>query len=105
MPPTILHSDPRNDEAMQIIKESNTAFVVVQDSNDPESLRFQWWISGEGVLGYAEPLTGEDEDFIGSKITLPHEASWDGRTLNCVVYDSYNASDSRSWPIVVTEGN
>ena len=95
MPPVILHSDPAETDFLILNNDSTTVFVVVQDENDPENIEFHWWISGIGPIGTAEPLTGNG--YIGSKLMLPHTPSWNGRTLNCAVYDSFYASAERSW--------
>ena len=102
-PPQITHSDPESGGYMILNSEQNTAFVVVTDANDPESLRFQWWISGEGILGYAEPIPSNESGFIGSKLTIGKESHWDGRKLNCIVYDSFNSTDTISWTIVIPQ--
>jgi hypothetical protein len=95
MAPTILHSDPAETDFLNMNNDTTTVFVIVQDENDPENLEFHWWISGIGPIGTAEPLTGNG--YIGSKLQLPHTPSWNGRTLNCAVYDSFYASAERSW--------
>jgi hypothetical protein len=104
-PPEILHSDPPMGAVMQLSpSSSNIAFVVAQDETSNDSLRFQWYISGAAFLGAGESLP--QEGFIGSKIEFTSlESSWHNRNLNCVVYDSYNASASISWPIEILEGN
>ena len=82
----------------------NIAFVVAQDQTENDTLRFQWYISGAAFLGSGESLP--QEDFVGSKIEFTSlEPSWHNRNLNCVVYDSYNASANISWPIEILEGN
>ena len=103
--PFILHSDPPIGEPLEITEQSlNTAFVVVQDLNDPEMLIFQWYISGVEIIGPGEQIL--QEGFTGSKVSLsPINQAWNNRTLNCVVYDSYNESTSASWPLIVLEGN
>lgn len=95
MAPTILHSDPAETDFLNMNNDTTTVFVIVQDENDPENLEFHWWISGIGPIGTAEPLTGNG--YIGSKLQLTHTPSWNGRTLNCAVYDSFYASAERSW--------
>lgn len=95
MPPEILHSDPAESDFLYMNTDVTTVFVVVRDENDPESLDFHWWISGVGPIGTAEPLSGNG--YIGSKVLLPQTPSWNGRTLNCAVYDSYFSSAERSW--------
>ena len=103
--PEILHSDPPSGEIMRLSSSSsNIAFVVAQDQTPDDTLRFQWYISGAAFLGSGESLP--QEGFVGSKIELTSiEPSWHNRTLTCVVYDSYNASATISWPIEILEEN
>ena len=104
-PPEILHSDPPEGSPLQVTTSaSHSAFIVVQDIDADDTLRFQWWISQIGILGPGEALL--QDDFAGSKIELTNiEDSWHNRTLNCVVYDDDNASAERSWTIEVLEEN
>ena len=103
--PEILHSDPPEGSSLQVTTSaSHSAFIVVQDVDTDDTLRFQWWISQIGILGPGEALL--QDDFVGSKIELNNiESSWHNRTLNCVVYDDNNASAERSWTIEVLEEN
>jgi hypothetical protein len=104
-PPEILHSDPAEGLSLQVTtSSSHSAFIVVQDIDPDDSLRFQWFISGIGILGPGEALL--QDDFIGSKIELNNiESSWHNRSLNCVVYDSENESATMSWTIEILEEN
>ena len=45
-PPQILHSDPSKNGLMVL----NVVNIICSGKreNDPENLRFQWWIGGEG---------------------------------------------------------
>ena len=104
-PPIILHSDPVENGLMVLNRQNNTAFVVVKDDNDPESLRFQWWIGGEGPLGFAEPLPASEEGFQGSRVNIPQDEKFDGKTLNCIVYDSFDASDSIMWLMTLQDSS
>ena len=83
---------------------SNIAFVVAQDQTTNDTLRFQWYISGAAFLGAGDSLP--QDGFVGSKIEFQSiEPSWHNRTLNCVVYDSFNSSASISWMIEILEEN
>lgn len=103
--PAIISSDPPQNEPMLLSQNSNIAFVVVFDQNDPESLVFQWWVQGAGPLGTAEKIIGEDPNVQMSKITLPVEPSWNGRSLNVIVRDSYQDTAQISWQIMLVEEN
>ena len=74
--PVILHSDPVENGTMVLNRQTNTAFVVVKDENDPENLRFQWWIGGEGPLGFAEPLPTTEDGFQGSRVNIPRDEKY-----------------------------
>lgn len=104
-PPDILHSDPAEGSPFRVTtSSSHSAFIVVQDIDPNDALRFQWWISGIGILGPGEALL--QNDFMGSKVELSNiEVSWHNRTLNCVVYDDDNASAEISWIIEILEEN
>ena len=104
-PPEILHSDPPFGAAMKLSTTSpNIAFVVAQDQSEDDTLRFQWYISGSAFFGAGESLP--PDGFIGSKIELNTiETTWHNRSLNCVVYDNFNASANISWPIEILEEN
>ena len=104
-PPQILHSDPIENGLMVLNRQVNTAFVVVKDENDPENLRFQWWIGGEGPLGFAEPLPTTEEGFQGSRVSIPADSKYEGKSLNCIVYDSFDASDSIMWIMTLQDSN
>lgn len=104
-PPEILYSDPSNGTTMQLqISQNNSAFVVVQDLDDSDTLQFQWFISGAILLGPGESFS--QGEFVGSKITIVNaEESWHGRTLTCVVIDGSNETATISWPIEILEEN
>lgn len=104
-PPEFLHSDPPAGEILRLtLSASRNVFVVVQDLDLNDTLRFQWYISGIGILGPGESLL--QDDFIGSKIELNNaDSSWHNRSLFCVVYDDSNATNSISWTIEILEEN
>ena len=104
-PPEILYSDPPFGDVMQLsLSTSNSAFVVVQDLDTDDNLRFQWYISGSVILGTGETLS--QDGFEGSKLVFSNvEASWHNRTLTCIVFDSSNESATISWPIEILEEN
>ena len=104
-PPTILWSDPPQDEEMVLSSEENVALVVVTDSNDTEALEFRWWVSGQSdEIGTAEISVGINNTK-SSKITLPADENLDGHRLYFTVIDSYLESKQRSWDIVYEGGN
>lgn len=103
--PEILHSDPPLGAIMELsVSNSNNAFVVVQDIDPDDTVRFQWYISGLSLLGPGESLL--QDGFVGSKLEITSASeSWHNRTLTCMVYDSFNASASISWTINILEEN
>ena len=78
-PPQILHSDPIENGLVVLNRQVNTAFVVVKDENDPENLRFQWWIGGEGPL-VSSNLCLPPKRFQGSRVSIPADSKYEGKS-------------------------
>jgi len=99
-PPEIQTSDPAEGAELLFDLPQVVAFVVVIDPNEEDTLEYVWTIERFGPQP-SVPLTTESVN--GSMITLQKDPSFNGRKLTCTVYDSFGASDSRQWIIVIPE--
>lgn len=101
LPPEVRVTSPEAGSPVVIDLDQYTVYIGVHDDHDNSALEFIWTINGMGNLGNAEPVPGTD--IVGSRVTLEREASFDGHTLSCVVFDTEGASARVDWPIEVVE--
>ena len=100
MPPEITNSSPADGAPVIVNGDGATVFVVVQDENDPENLVYIWSVEGLGQVPHTPLVAGT---LHGSSVELEARPEYDGRILDCWVYDSYGASSDREWSIEVPE--
>ena len=100
-PPSIVSSDPPSGESFVISTTTATAFVVVEDDQDSNSLEYIWTVSSLGEQGTSQDMSGNT---VGSWLFLEANMLYDGRTLRVRVTDSLQTGTEMQWPIEVMEG-
>ena len=102
-PPSIEFSSPERGDVFRIDGlQGGVAWVSVVDPDEGDVMDYLWTINGLGPQGSAQSFVSGN--YQGSSIQLPNDATLNGRTLTCTVYDQAGASDRRSWSIEVGGG-
>ena len=102
VPPTIEYSSPAAGDPLVFQTEQFIAFVVAEDENGAADLTFLWSIDSFGVRADAVPVQAGANQ-IGSQLTLPRDADFDGHTLTVQVTDPSGETATMQWPIQVPE--
>jgi len=94
VPPEIVQPYPET-TLLSVGPGGAQAWVIAQDEDADDTLTFAWWLSLDGYVGTAVPISN------GSLVELPYDAALDGQELRCLIYDSANESIEVAWTLEV----